>query len=236
MREDRLSAIRESEELLIGAFPVFLKAFVRKPAFSRPVQLQTHLRTIGIRRRLGSAAAAATDPEFLDALYETLRAWGIGLRGSRLTPVAEFRASLKAHKRDIAALDAMSLDNPDLDIPSTTAKVWNLVQSLRLVDNKARLVPLTKALHHLLPDLVVPMDRAYTRPFFGWHGPEFQNQQDRCFVQAFATFARVARVANPAQYVGDGWNTSLSKVIDNAVVGVFVAARDLLDSEQPDSR
>jgi hypothetical protein len=35
----------------------------------------------------------------------------------------------------------------------------------------------SKALDHLLPDLVPPMDREYTRPFFGLHNPEFGNSR-----------------------------------------------------------
>lgn len=35
----------------------------------------------------------------------------------------------------------------------------------------------SKTLHHLLPDLVPPIDREYTRPFFGLHNPEFGNSR-----------------------------------------------------------
>jgi hypothetical protein len=129
-------------------------------------------------------------------------------------------------------LETVSLDGAGIDFAETGARVWLLIKSLRLVDNKAALVASTKALHHLLPELVVPMDRAYTRPFFGWHGPEFQNQQTVCFEHAFGAFCRVARATNPRQYVGEGWNTSLSKVIDNAVVGVFVVGKEFLDSQK----
>jgi len=42
----------------------------------------------------------------------------------------------------------------------------------------------------------------------------------------------VARAVNPRQYVGTDWNASLSKVIDNALVGVFVVARRFFDSKR----
>ncbi len=126
----------------------------------------------------------------------------------------------------------MELDSPILDVANAGARVWRLIKSVQLVENKAVLVPSTKALHHVLPDLVVPMDRAYTRPFFGWHAPEFQSHQARCFEHAFGAFHRVAKRANPRQYVGTGWNTSLSKVIDNAVVGVFVVGKAFLSRQK----
>jgi hypothetical protein len=38
-------------------------------------------------------------------------------------------------------------------------------------------VPGTKALHHLLPDLVPPMDRAWTGAFFHWSTTAPQNAE-----------------------------------------------------------
>jgi hypothetical protein len=62
----------------------------------------------------------------------------------------------------------------------------------------------------------VPIDRAFTRVFFGWHGPQFQ--QKNVFYAAYEHFAKVAREANPARFIGAGWRTSLTKNIDNALV------------------
>jgi hypothetical protein len=232
MRAERIKALKESEELLVRGFPVFVAAFARKPPFSKPAQFTTHSKTVARRTKLGSASAAIHDSTFVKSLYETLQAWGIGSRASRLLDVPEFTARLLKNEDEIAALEPLSLDNAALDIAATTDRVWRLLSSLRLVENKANLVPSTKALHHLLPDLVVPMDRAYTRPFFGWHEPEFQNHQARCFEYAFGAFCRVAKATNPRQYVGDSWNTSLSKVIDNAIVGVFVVGKEFIDSQK----
>jgi len=79
------------------------------------------------------------------------------------------------------------------------------------------------ALHHFLPDLIVPIDRKSTRAFFAWHVPEFQYQQERVFRHAFRHFRRIALATNPEQYVATGgWKTSRTKVIDNAVVAFCV--------------
>ncbi len=88
-----------------------------------------------------------------------------------------------------------------------------------MVDNRAKIVAGTKTLHHLLPDLVVPMDRAWTGAFFAWSQAAPQYQQHQAFVRAFKAFVHVAREVDPALYVGDGWKTSRTKVLDNAVIG-----------------
>jgi hypothetical protein len=112
-----------------------------------------------------------------------------------------------------------------------SGRIMRVIQSLEIVDNKATLVPCTKALHHLLPDLVVPINREYTQAFFGWHNPEFQRRQSECFAQAFAAFVDIARDTNPQQYVrGEGWHTSRTKVIDNALVSLLVLVAGMAKS------
>lgn len=69
----------------------------------------------------------------------------------------------------------------------------------RVSFEEAATVAVSKTLHHILPDLVVPIDREYTSNFFGWHAPEFQQYQSRCFGEAFGHFARIAAVTNPSQ-------------------------------------
>jgi len=161
-------------------------------------------------------------------LYATLQRWGIGARGSRLLTLREFSASLRDCEQQIVEFESLRIDDIALDVAGTSRRLMELIKRLRLVDNKASLVPCTKALHHLLPDLVVPVDREYTQRFFGWHNPEFQSGQDRCYVQAFAAFAEIAQVTSPAQYVRvDSWHTCTAKVIDNAIVSLLVLATEL---------
>lgn len=87
-----------------------------------------------------------------------------------------------------------------------------------IVENDAPLVAGSKALHHVLPDLVSPIDRQYTRPFFGWYSSQFQYGQERAFTEIFATFWRIAVRVQPARLVASGWRTSKAKLLDNAVV------------------
>jgi hypothetical protein len=206
-------------EWFTASFAQFLDAFERYCPFTRHGQLEFHVDTIRLRRELGSASAAIRDITFLKNLYETLRAWGIGSRGSHLRKFVDFADALIAKEKEIAQLDGLSIEKADLNIEALTSLVWNLIDSLEIVENEARLVACSKTLHHILPDLVVPIDRGYTQKLFGWENPQFQYGQERCFEEIFEFFVSVARAANPAQYVGAKWNTSATKVIDNAVVG-----------------
>ncbi|MGA8622801.1 MAG: hypothetical protein WB660_30295 [Candidatus Sulfotelmatobacter sp.] len=89
-------------EVLVEKFPKWLSYFESNGPFRRSDQLQYHRETVDRRLELGSAAAAVTDEQFQRALYKTLRAWGIGARGSRLKPFDAFAASLSRLKETFA--------------------------------------------------------------------------------------------------------------------------------------
>jgi hypothetical protein len=225
---DRKTRIERRIEKLIHEFDHYLTWYDKHTPFKKPDQLKSHVMTIRRRTELGSAIIAATDSVFCNNLYRTLQYWGIGQRASVLIPYEAFAEVLASRASEIARLDGITIDDPALDVQQIADQVWQLIDSLGIVVNISKLVPSTKALHHLLPDLIVPVDREYTQTFFGLHNPEFQGQygsQRPVFTNTFATFARIARAAEVNSYVGMGqsWRTSRSKVIDNALVGFCVA-------------
>jgi hypothetical protein len=212
------SIATERIERLRSHFTRYVRAFTAEPAFGRRDQLRLHAETIRRRVALGSAKAALRDDDFLDLLHGTLRAWGIGIRGSHLLDRGEFKVALRRHRAAIERLDGQMIDDPRLDVPHNAAALWELIRTLQIVDSQAPLVAGSKALHHLLPDLVVPMDREYTRRFFGWWANRFQYQQERFFVVAFEHLATAARGLGLPRHVGPAWASSRTKVLDNAIV------------------
>ncbi len=147
-------------------------------------------------------------------------------------PADAFAAALHAALPRLEPLEFLTIDASDLpgDVTETLAQ---LIGSLGVVANKAKLVAGTKTLHHLLPDLVPPMDRAYTGLFFQFHLPEWQDarSQRRICELAYSHFASVAQQVCPQRYVtGTGWRTTRTKIIDNALIGFCKAA-----SERPDA-
>jgi hypothetical protein len=95
---------------VIATFAECLAAYDRPVPFRRVGQYETHRATIDRRRRMGSASTALEDDRFLGLLYQTLRRWGIGIRGSRLAPLHEFRGLLRAQSGAITALDSVRIE------------------------------------------------------------------------------------------------------------------------------
>jgi hypothetical protein len=217
----RPAAMQERLADLVDDFDGCASAYDAAVPFRRSQQYRLHRQTIDMRRALG-LTAALRDQHFGDLLYATLRAWGIGIRASRLIPVDGFRHALLAEEEALASLALAALEQ--LQEPSSTAaQIWALIERIGVVENDAQLVAGTKTLHHLLPDLVPPMDRRWTGQFFGWSTVRAQYQQQAIFLEAFTACADVARFVRPSRLVGEGWRTSQSKIVDNAIVGYCIA-------------
>jgi hypothetical protein len=209
-------ATRISE--VIGEFPDLLDYYDHALPFDKSGQYAHHRRTIEQRFEAGSVRAALANEGFLRSLYATLQAWGIGSRASKLIPFPEFGAELRRWTGALEEIDGLCIDAPALDVEATGRTLWLLVDGMEIVKNQARIVALSKTLHHLLPDLLPPIDRMYTQRFFGFHSPEFQYGQEKVFKKVWRHFTSIASAVDLSSYVGPGWRTSRSKVIDNAIV------------------
>lgn len=83
-----------------------------------------------------------------------------------------FSASIAAAGRGVAELGSCvlgCLDDAELD--RAAGRLWAVIERIELGPARAKLVAGTKALHHLLPELVPPMDGEYTLSFFFGHKP-----------------------------------------------------------------
>ena len=89
--------------------------------------------------------------------------------------------------------------------------------------SKRRIVGVSKALHFLLPDLIMPIDSSYTMPvIYGYN--RYSNDREKetkDFIHIFRKTVEIAQRLNlsPSDIDGDGWNTSIPKLIDNAIIG-----------------
>jgi hypothetical protein len=225
--------VHERLDKLIDGFDKYLSAYDQNPPFMKSGQLSWHRRAIGRRRTLAGSSAAAQDPEFLDALYETLKAWQMNQRGAKLIARADFCNRVSGHAADLAPFDTLLIDAIAVaDVPQVARRLWSLIALISVTEAKAKLVSGTKLIHHLLPDLVPPIDQTWSRTFFARHSPDFygynRGGQRKVFESAFAHFAFLGKAVNPAQYVNGnaGWRTGRAKILDNAITG-FCILEDL---------
>jgi hypothetical protein len=205
---------------LIEEFPRYLDAFDRELPFARAGQADGHVATLRRWQELGGdVGVLVRDETFLTTLYRTLQAWGIGRRGSRLVPFDRFQERLLRAEPRLVSLQSLRISDPAAMEAGFVPSLWSLIAELGIVDNLTPMVPGTKTLHHVLPMLVVPIDRLYTGTFFAWTAGRMQNAQPQLFEQAYAAFTTIARAVDLSKLTGPGWRMSAAKLIDNAIVG-----------------
>jgi hypothetical protein len=228
---------------LISHFKQALEAFYADDVFIGPC-LYFHKKTINIRRGHGDAVAAIRDDSFIEALYATLTAWGmhkLGKGGPKLCDFNIMKESLLSNVEEIDELQKYRLDRlSSKEVEQITIRCWQLINKIDICQNLTKLVAGSKALHHILPDLMPPIDRTYTLMFF-YGKTQFQTKKEEYkFSEIFPLLYKISidcksfissDVANNQHEMA----TSTTKVIDNAIVG-YVRNKSTWNSPRPGSK
>jgi len=218
-RDDVENKVQYRIEELCRNTQMYLNVFKNACPFNSR-QLRLHVQTINLRRELGNVGTALRNDNFITSLWKTLEAWGLNARGSRLLPLEKFRQVLLDYEGDIVRWDGIRIDNASLLLEEVAQDLWELIDEVRVSESGNPIVSGSKAFHHLLPELIPPIDREYTRPFFMFWMQYFQNEPHRVFPYIWGKIALMTRRVNLRQYIGlTGWSTSITKVLDNAIIG-----------------
>jgi hypothetical protein len=113
-----------------------------------------------------------------------------------------------------------------MDVPVVGEKAWQVISSIRASTSETQIVAGTKVLHHVLPDLIPPIDRQYTFRFFT--GQKTVPAGDRqAFLDWFPYLAEIGRRCrrpiDDAMRRGAPMAAGRAKVIDNAIIGFMLA-------------
>ena len=225
LAKSRESEVQRRLEDLTKNMSKYLDAFERLCPFNYE-QWRLHIQTISLRRKLDGVSASLRNFDFINNLWRTLISWGL-YRGASLFPPKEFRKVLLENENEISALEDLRIDDEDLSVEETAKTIWGLIDKVRVSNAYNPIVSGSKAFHHLLPELIPPIDREYTRPFFMFWSQVFQNNPQKAFLYIWEKFALIARSTNLERYINRArWNTSITKIIDNAIIG-YCKCRDI---------
>jgi len=167
---------------------------------------------------------------FCRLVMSTLEAWNMNQRGARLAPFDRFLQSVENNKQNLVELHNYRLETIHFLSIDERDEIFGLLKtvfsSLSVMDSKRRIVGVSKAMHFLLPDLVLPIDSSYTLPVFcGYNRPSNDLDQELdTFTDVFLATVRVSKNLNltVSDVEGAKWNTSIPKLIDNATIGATI--------------
>lgn len=221
-----LSRMNDRVNELKQNFEGFVEYFDKTPLFSGP-SLYFHKKVINILSQNGLQKAIGDDL-FLEYLYATLASWGLhrmGETNTKLVDFENFKSSIQANKDEILKLKDEKITQLNSDT-TLTGNLRALIDNLKIGEGETKLIFNSKTLHHLLPNLIPPIDRQYTLLFFyNSTGPPYI---ENCFSEIYPKFVEIALSCkdNIVKMVGKGFHTSETKVIDNAIVG-YVLKKNL---------
>lgn len=223
-RPSTIKRMQQRVDRLIADFDQYIQVFDEANPFTG-ASLYFHLRTVEALRKHRVASGALDDDCFFVLLYATLASWGMQRPGlNSPTTLVDFRdmvGSFVAQRPGIESLENLRLSRlSESELRGVSDGVWNVMDSLTVGRQNAKLVVNSKALHHVLPDLVPPIDRAYVLRFFYNRGT-LTSPEEKTFKEIYPFFHRVAqaRAQRLRHLLGKGMHTSETKIIDNAIVG-----------------
>lgn len=227
-RERTLERMRHRVEKLCSNFTHYLQKFDDAEKFTGP-SVYFHIRTLETLRNLG-LSAALEDTHFMEYLYATLTSWGLhrmGPKGAKLVDFESFKKTLLNQKEAIIPLQGYRLTQlSEQNLDGIIDALWSILSNLKISATQTQIVASTKALHHLLPNLVPPIDREHTIRFFyckkGVRTVTFPySGEERVFKEIYPFFFEIGlrNCETIFQHIGQAFYTSETKVIDNAIVG-----------------
>jgi len=166
----------------------------------------------------------------LEYIYATLTSWGMhrmGRGGAKMQPFDIFLSSIEPKRKKIK--DASRFDHNNM-----TEGNWRQVEeifcSIKIMTSGTSLVGNSKVMAHLIPNIVPPIDRAYTLNYLRGNT---NIKNDLAFEWALMKeiisdfFIPVAKDPEfktlAAEWMAEQdqfpWDTSIFKVIDNLVIG-----------------
>lgn len=228
LRPDTIRRMEERVARLIADFDGCCDVFDRANLFTGP-SAYFHSKTLALLGQHTSAGDALLNPAFLESLYATLTAWGMHRMGPGDTKLVEFPVlvgSFRMAEQPIRTLSNLRLaDLRMAEVQTVSEQIWSVISGLNIGCGLTKIVAGSKALHHVLPALVPPIDREYTIRFF-FHHKTLSQGDEVAFRKIYPRFHRIAVECREQIQgrIGRGMNTSATKVIDNAIVG-FVRSR-----------
>jgi hypothetical protein len=231
IRTPRETRARHNVDALIDDFDNSLSTFESVEVFSGP-SLYFHVRALERRRQASSAAVLLKDERFLEYVYAVLPSWGMHRMGNQAAKVPdfeEFARSLQACRSEIEMLWALDITAiEDATVRQVGHQLWSIIGRLRASTSASRLVSGSKTLHHVLPDLMPPIDREYTFKFFTGQAM-LSAGEEQAFADWWPYLCEIGRSCSSEILAAVGraerMATSSSKVIDNAIIGFMRSRR-----------
>lgn len=173
-----------------------------------------------------------SDYGFRSGLYGTVKAWvsKAPFGGSKLKSFSNFYKAIEKIADDLEQVKEVTLESlveKGENFPQIKEILENVFGKLRTADQIAQLVCNSKTLFHLLPDLIMPVDKKHVLGFFIGRNSVPRKKEIEYFTEIFDYYYRICKKnftqIKSIYYKKRGrHDSSIPKIIDNAICGYTV--------------
>jgi len=186
-----VSRIAARVKALESNFDNHLKVFTESNRFTGP-SWYFHNKTIELSTNAPSIKDLFNNDCFFEYLYATLTSWGLHRMGpgnTKLRELDDIKESLKLQLPAISELSKASLSQlPKQNVKEVAGRAWEVMSGLKVSIAEAQIVANSKALHHVIPRLIAPIDREYTFKFF-YSRKNLSIPEEHAFIEMFTAMA-----------------------------------------------
>jgi len=178
--------------------------------------LYFYRRITSLRNQHSSIESFLSHEYNLEILYATLVSWDMNSRGAKMKYFDAFKENLILNTPQLCQLEKCAKAfNPNEEPFHILMCLERTFSKLNLMESGGRLVSNSKCLHFLFPSICMPMDRTNTLVYFYGNMSESVNKYiEICqFV-----FELMQSHNNYQQFLDNQWNTTVPKMIDNAII------------------
>jgi len=194
--------------------------------------IQTH-------RKINNIENILEDQSILTKIRETLVKWNMDNQGADLQSIDVISKNILAHKRILKDLYEYKLHKINSltsgDGLEVLKKVKFVFKNLNVMKTKRQIVGVSKTLHFLLPDLILPIDGKYSMNFFYGYNKYSDNinAEYETLNDILIRSHQIVKNLNLSESDVDDekWKTSIPKLIDNAIIGFSKEFEEFVDND-----
>jgi hypothetical protein len=149
-----------------------------------------------------------------EILYATLVAWDMNSRGAKMKYYDEFKKSIVDCLEHLRELQSFQ-NNRDWTSEEMIPHLMRAYQNMHLMRSQKKLVSNSKCFHFLFPNMLMPADGTNTLTYF--YGTT--NESVYRYIELTKLSHEIMNMPEQwEQYLDDEWNTTVPKMIDNAII------------------
>lgn len=171
------------------------------------------------RIKLEPLKSLLKEGKFFKLIYATLHAFNMNQRAAKLVEFNKFIEEIKSQRdkiEDLSNHKLISMNDDEID--SVLGNIKEVFFGLKIMEGQSQIVGVSKTLHFLLPDLVMPIDRKYTLNFF-YGNNQYNKERSREFITFSEVFKNYCKIIRDLELTRRKFEWPVSKVIDGAIIG-----------------